>query len=259
MPTHKRELPGDVLADLMREHDITSVKQFTAAHEVRVAKALEAKMESLSQEEVDRLFDRLAYRYDRWANRAAILWQPQSPPKWRALFTHDDLDALVFAGWFVEGSAMHERFVAASRLQDALRITGSYAEVEASFPCGEGVDTETVYSTLCWALASFLRDHARARSWSFDAVADLSRGLARNALPALADLGLVTLPDGWEDALPDLGPTRGQPGAEQGQPTALVQGVYEWAYAMLSDAASLGESGSNPPDGDDLTRGACGL
>jgi hypothetical protein len=82
MTNYRRELPGNVLSDLLRQQRIESIAEPARQHEVRVGRALEERLEeeerldAITPEEEEALFDRLALTYLQWTNCFQVVWKP---------------------------------------------------------------------------------------------------------------------------------------------------------------------------------------
>jgi hypothetical protein len=238
----------------MAQHGIASISEFGRKLEVRIGEAIDRRKQEIPEDEEEHEFDRLAPGYDQWTNRFNIRWSPSSPRRqWRALFTLDNLDALLFAGWFIEGSEMHQRLQNALRLQDALRLRGGYEDIEKEFTFDQPGNLMEVYDTLSWALADSLRGHPESRHWSYERITSLARVFTRNALPALADIGIIDLPDDWQERITGPGDhTRGGSALERTPNVALHERIYHWAQLMLEDEITRGRVGSpGDPVGND--------
>ncbi len=73
MSTFRRELPGNLLQLLSRQHGVVTVADFDREHAKRVSKSLEAMQGELTEAEYSRLSRRYDLGYGRWANRFALI------------------------------------------------------------------------------------------------------------------------------------------------------------------------------------------
>lgn len=248
MAQYRRELPGDLLNELLNQNQVSSVADFTRQHERRVGRELERHLDKMALDQEEDLFDRLALRYDQWTNRFAIRWDPKTSPKqWRALFTIGNLDALLFAKWFEEGSELHIRFRQALDLQDVLHLRGTYDGAEHELAFEEETDFRQVFDRLCWSYSDFIRQHPQTRNWSFVEMGQFVRAFASDTLPALASIGVITLPDDWANQLIDLDRTRAGSPSNLGEDDALLDRISAWADLILADVLPENdESGQQP-------------
>jgi hypothetical protein len=244
MANYRRELPGDVLSDLLRQQRIESVAEFTRQHEVRIGRALEERLEeeerldAITPEEEEALFDRLTLTYPQWTNRFRVIWDPRKEPKeaWRAIVAEQDIDALILAGWFQQDSEMHIRLKNSVKLQNALWMDSfSYGEIEDIFRFDEKVDLGQAYNAVCFGVEAFMRAHPETRAWSFPKMAAFVSGLAKESLRAIADIGLLDLPEDWIEGLPGLEETRGVPSEEVEKKPVLTARIADWVMLMLED------------------------
>ena len=244
MTNNRFELPGDVLRDLMRQHEIETVADFIRQHELRVSLALEKRWkeegieENISEEEEEDIFDKLALSSNQWYNRFQIVWNAAEKPQkaWRATFAQDDIGLLLFAGWFAEGSEWHERFKNAVTLQNELYLERvSYDDVASRAQVEQKIDVGRAYDAFSFAFFEFVRAHPETNEWSFHTMATFASGLSTNALQALADLGIIDLGDDWMDRLPGLDQTRGSLGPEEQEDWALLERIVDWVTLMLED------------------------
>ena len=241
---YMRELPGDVLLILMGQHKVGNVAEFHRQHELRVGDALEkqlereGRLETVSEKEVEEMFDDLAPRYQQWNNRSNVTWDAEKNPRaaWRATMTCRDIDALIFAGWFDEGSEMHVRFQNAVRLQNALYFDRfPYRDLERIFDFDQKIDLSKVYDALCYRFSEFLRSHPETSCWSFTTMATFASGISRDVLGALVDLGIMDLPPDWESELPGLERTRGVALLKDEEAGVLLERIGDWVELMLED------------------------
>lgn len=150
--------------------------------------------------------------------------------------TSHDIDALIFAGWFDEGSEMHVRFQNAVRLQNALYFDRfPYRDLETIFDFDQKIDLSKVYDALCYRFSEFLRSHPETRGWSFTTMATFASGISRDVLKALADLGIVDLPRDWDSRLPGLERTRGVAAPQSGAGEELLERIADWVMLILKD------------------------
>jgi hypothetical protein len=234
MTTFRRELPGDLLWALLHELGIKQITAFVRQHEQRIGRALEASARDVKGAELDRTWNVLVLNDQKWYNRFAIQWK-SDPTKWRTVFTLQNLDALILAGWVEDGSEMHERFQSAIRLQDALKLGSSYDELAESYRFEEPIDFMRVYDTLSWVFADMLRAHPSAGTWPIDRIMGVATSFSRNALEALQKLGVITIPEGGLDGITDWGQTRGFANPGETPAAAPLKAIYDWAWLILSD------------------------
>jgi hypothetical protein len=236
MPEYRRELPGDLLDALLRQHELANVAEFDRAHQNRIARAMERSLGEMTSEEQDSLWERLAPSYHKWTNRFAIMWDPNvSPMQWRAMFTLENLDALLFAGWLDEGSDLHRHFLQAIDLQNMLKLRKTYKGIEQELAFQQSLDLAQVYDQLAWAFADFVRGHPETRDWSFDQIGQFAKMYMENTMPTLAAIGLIDLPDDWRERLIHTGRTRGSASEDGDESSLLLASVREWAALILAD------------------------
>lgn len=236
MPEYRRELPGDLLDALLKQHKLSNVAEFDRAHQNRVARAMEPNLDGMSPEEQGSLWEALALSYDRWTNRFALTWNVSvSPKQWRALFTAENLDALLFAGWFSEGSDLQQRFRQAIDLQNVLKLRKTYKGIEEELSFQKSLDIVRVYDQMAWAFTDFVRGHPDTRDWSYDHIAQFAKAYMENSMPALAAIGLIDLPDDWRERLSHTGRTRGSASEDADESSLLLESVREWAELILAD------------------------
>ena len=235
-----RELPGDVLADLAEKHEYRHTTEFTRAHERRVTSRIEASPGTKQRTALEAKWDDLALSYDQWWNRFEIKWGTD-PGKWRALFTNDNLETLVFAEWCEKGDEFYQRMRKAIRLQNALKLEQTdYEDLENTYEFNTNIDHIKVRDTLSWVLVDVLRESAVARDCSFEVLADIVSRYSRNAMTALADLGIcrdVGTGDHWldhEDTSRFAHPHRSHESKEDPD-SRLLQLIYDWARVMLEE------------------------
>lgn len=248
MPEYRRELPGDLLDALLRQHELANAAEFDRVHQNRIARAMERSLSEMSSEEQDHLWEKLALSYHKWTNRFAIVWDPDvSPKQWRAIFTLENLDALLIAGWLDEGSDLHRRFLQAIDLQNVLKLRKTYkGKQEVVFQ--QSLDLTRVYDQLAWAFADFVRGHPETRDWSFDQIGQFARMYMENTMPTLASIGLIELPDDWREILIHTGRTRGSATEDGDEASLLLESVREWAALILADLR-LDSSDAHPAQG----------
>ena len=242
MTKYRRELPGDVLRDLMEEYDLPSIADFDRKHQLRISEAMSAEAEEMTEDEEEEMMNRLAPNYQQWYNRFRIIWKSSENPKkvWRASFTVENLASLVLAGWFNEEAEFHTRFQRAMRLQDALYMDlFSYEDLEDDFEFDETVDYNKVYDTICKQFADFLEQHPETRGWSFARIASFAVAFAKNALEGLVNLRIIDPPEGWLEGLPGLDQTRMSPTAVDQRESELLSRISDWAGLILADALDV--------------------
>lgn len=233
MTTYRHELPGDLLEQLCHLHQIPSVADFTRQHELRISEALEDRVKTLSGDDIDEIWEHMVLSYEQWHNRFAITWD--SAPPWRALFRSSNLDALVMAQWFERDDPLYERFQNAMDLQNLRKLGVPIDEIEENYAFDEALDLALVFDTLCWRLANTLKDHPEASSWSFEAITSAAKWFSQDTLRALADLGIIDLPEGGLDHLPGWDQTRGSANPAEEPASPLIQRIYDWAKPILCE------------------------